>query len=97
VAYKNYALQVLANCVGREYLKPHLTYHDGIFCFIEGLKDPHNTMGNRICAKALVGLTANDSSLKARVIAEIAGPMKMAALNEHDQVVGSYLRVLLAN
>lgn len=59
-------------------------YHNGIQAFIEGLKDLHNVMGNRISAKALVSMTANDSSLKARVVAEITPEVKMAALNEHD-------------
>jgi len=62
---------------------------------IEGLKDIHNVMGNRICAKALVAMTENDSSLKARVVSAITPEYKMAALNEHDSVVNSYLRLLL--
>jgi hypothetical protein len=47
-------------------------YHGGVDAFIEGLKDLHNIMGNRISAKALVSMTDNDSSLKARVVAEIS-------------------------
>lgn len=29
-------------------------YHNGVDAFIEGIKDLHNVMGNRISAKALV-------------------------------------------
>mmetsp|Transcript_2974 Transcript_2974/g.2816 ORF Transcript_2974/g.2816 Transcript_2974/m.2816 type:complete len:180 (+) Transcript_2974:97-636(+) len=94
VAFKNYSLQTLANCAYREYLRGHIMYHNGVDAFIEGLKDLHNTMGNRICAKALVFMTQNHS-LKKRVVAEISSQMKMAVLNEHDQVVNSYLRLLL--
>jgi len=57
VAFKNYALQTLANCAWRDYLRPHILYHDGIQTFIDGLKDLHNVQGNRICAKALVQMT----------------------------------------
>ncbi len=95
VQFKNYALQTVANCATREYLKGHIIYHGGVDAFIEGLKDVHNLMGNRICAKALVSMCENDSQLKTRVVAEIGNEVKMAALNEHDQVVSSYIRALL--
>lgn len=52
-------------------------------------------MGNRIAAKALVYMTANDSQLKARVVSEISDEVKRAALDEHDSVVNAHLRVLL--
>ena len=95
VQFKNYALQTIANCATREYLRGHLMYHGGLDAFVEGVKDPHNIMGNRICAKALVAMTANDSQLKARVVAAITPEYRMAALNEHDSVVNSYLKLLL--
>ena len=79
----------------RDYLKGHLMYHGAVEAFIDGLKDLHNVMGNRICAKALVSMTVNDSQLKARVVSAIAPEYKMAMLNEHDDVVNSYLRLLL--
>ncbi len=72
-----------------------MLYHGAVEAFIEGLKDLHNVMGNRICAKALVAMTENDSQLRARVVAAITPEYKMAALNEHDSVVNSYLRLLI--
>lgn len=63
--------------------------------FIENLKDSHNVIGNRIAAKALVYMTANDSQLKARVVSEISDDIKRAAMDKHDSVVGAHLRVLL--
>ncbi|CDW91065.1 UNKNOWN [Stylonychia lemnae] len=95
VQFKNYSLQTIANCAQREYLKGHILHHGGVEAFIDGLKDLHNVMGNRICAKALVAMTENDSSLKGRVVSAITPEYKMAALNEHDSVVNSYLRLLL--
>ena len=61
VQFKNYALQTIAHCAMRDYLKGHLIYHGAVESFIDGLKDLHNVMGNRICAKALVSMTVNDS------------------------------------
>lgn len=74
-----------------------MLYHGGVEAFIEGLKDIHNVMGNRICAKALVQVTENDHSLRMRVVSAVSTEYKMAALNEHDSVVNSYLRLLTNN
>ncbi len=49
-------------------------------------------MGNRICAKALVSMTEQDSSLKARVVSAIAPEYKMAALNDLDLSLFHVLR-----
>lgn len=61
VQFKNYALQTIANCATRDYLRGHLLYHQAVEAFIEGIKDLHNVMGNRISAKALVQMTEHDA------------------------------------
>lgn len=70
--FKNSALQTLATCATREYLKGHIAYHNGVYTFIEGVKDLHNVVGNRISAKALVSLCESDANLRARVVAEVS-------------------------
>ena len=93
--FKNYSLQVLANLAEREYLRPHILYHDGIKVFIEAIRDYENLVGRRIAGRAIVNVTKHDDELRIKLIDELKGEVTLTWLKDIDPVVAHHIRKLL--
>ncbi|CAI2386997.1 unnamed protein product [Moneuplotes crassus] len=94
-AFKNYALQVLANLADREYLRPHIQYNEGLKVFIEALRDYDNLTGRRIAGRAIVNATKTDNELRIKLIDELRGEVTLTWLDDIDPVVSHHIQKLL--
>ena len=61
-AFKNYALQTLANLAQRAYLRPYILYNEGLRVFVDALRDYDNLVGRRIAGRAIVNATKSDAT-----------------------------------